>query len=120
MPERRSPRRYPRTARVNELLREVIAEELGEIDDDRLALVSVTRVDADADLRHATVWLSALADETVAVVARYRVRLQTAIGRQVRIKRTPELAFKSDPAIASGMVVEEILRRLPKEQAPDD
>jgi ribosome-binding factor A len=40
------------------------------------------------------------------------VRLQTAIGRQVRMKRTPELTFRRDPAIVTGRRVEDILREL--------
>jgi len=107
-----NPRRYPRTARVNELLREVIAEELERIDDPRLELVTVTGVSAEPDLRHAVVWFSALGEGAAQGLARHRVRIQGAIGRQVRLKRTPELEFRPDPAIASGRRVEDILREL--------
>ena len=54
----KSPKRYPRTARVNEVLREVVAEELERIDDERLGITTVTAVEVDPDLRHAVVWLS--------------------------------------------------------------
>jgi ribosome-binding factor A len=50
-----SPRKYPRTARVNEVVREVLAEELERLSDPRLGLVTVTSVDVSPDLRHATV-----------------------------------------------------------------
>ena len=43
--------RYPRSARLNETLREVIAEELVRIDDDRLAFVTVTQIDVDSNHR---------------------------------------------------------------------
>ena len=109
-------RRYPRTARVNELLREVIAEELERIDDDRLGLVTVTGVTTEPDLRHAHVWLSSLPDEAADALAGHRVRLQGAIGRQVRLKRTPELSFRQDPAVALGDRVEEIIRGLHEEE----
>jgi ribosome-binding factor A len=115
MPERRSVHRYPRVARVNEVLREVIAEELRVIDDERLALVSVTSVDTDPDLRHARVWVSSLPEEVAEVLHRHRRRLQSAIGRQLRMKWTPELAFEADPAIVSGARVEDILRGLRKD-----
>ena len=105
-------RRYPRTARVNELVREVVAEELERIADERLELVTVTGVDVEPDLRRATVWFTSLTDGVDDVLAEHRVRLQAAIGRQVRMKRTPELAFRRDPAIASGRRVEDILRKL--------
>ena len=33
-------------------------------------------------------------------------------GRQLRMKRTPLLAFEVDPAVISGSRVEEVLRRI--------
>jgi ribosome-binding factor A len=97
---------------VNELVREVVAEELERIDDERLELVTVTGVDVEPDLRRATVWFTSLTENVDEVLAEHRVRLQAAIGRQVRMKRTPELAFRRDPAILSGRRVEDILRNL--------
>ena len=107
-------RRYPRTARINELLREILAEELERRadEDPRLYLLTVTAVNAEPDLRHATVLLSSLPDEAVEALAEHRIALQASINRQVRLKRTPQLAFEADPAVASGQRVEEILRGL--------
>lgn len=118
MPDRRGrtppTRHYARTDRVNELLREVIAEELELLEDDdvRLGLLTVTAVKADPDLRHATVLFSSLPGTAEEALAEHRARLQAAVGRQVRLKRTPQLAFGADPAVASGQRVEEILRGL--------
>lgn len=107
-------RRYPRSARVNEVLREVVAETLERMSDtdERLRLLTVTAVDCDPDLRHALVLLSSLDDEEAQALADARVRLQAAISAQVRLKRTPQLSFAADPAVAQGQRVEEILRRL--------
>lgn len=57
-------RHYPRMARVNEVLREVLAEEIELVagTDSRLELVTVTAVNCDPDLRHATVLLASLPD----------------------------------------------------------
>ena len=44
---RSSGHKYPRSARLNEILREVIADELVRIDDERLELVTITGVDVD-------------------------------------------------------------------------
>ena len=46
-------RDYPRTARLNELLHEIVAEELERIDDERLDWCTITRVDVEPDLRRA-------------------------------------------------------------------
>lgn len=107
-------RRYPRTARVNEVLREIVAEELERIggEDERLYLATVTAVEADPDLRQATVLLASISEDAAVALEENRIALQAAIGRQVRLKRTPRLAFEPDPAIASGQRVEEILRGL--------
>jgi ribosome-binding factor A len=106
--------RYSRLDRVNEALREVIGDELERIDDDLLELVTVTGVEVDSDLRRARVWFDTLKphEEVGAALAVHRVQLQAAVGRQLRMKRTPELSFSPDPAIAVGTRVEEILRRL--------
>jgi ribosome-binding factor A len=115
-------RGFARTARVNESLREVIAEELEEIGDERLELVTITGIDADADFRQAIVFYSALvagdrnANAKVDIAEafdQYRVRLQGAIGRQVRLKRTPLLVFRVDPAIEEGAKIESIISTLP-------
>jgi ribosome-binding factor A len=112
-------RRYPRTARINEVLREVIAEELERLadEDTRLDLLTVTHVEAEPDLRHATVLLASLPDEAVEALGEHRVGIQAAIGRQVRLKRTPQLAFEADPAVATGQRVEDILRGLKHDAA---
>ena len=109
-------RRYPRMARVNKALREVVADELERIDDERLELTTVTGVETEPDLRHAVVWLASLPDAAQVALAENRVRLQAAIAAQMRLKRTPELAFRADPAVATGQRVEDILRGLSKEK----
>lgn len=107
-------RQYPRSVRVNEILREVLAESLERMTDldERLGLLTITAVSCDPDLRHATVWLASLSDEEAEALGELRVRLQAEISRQVRLKRTPQLTFQTDPAIVSGTRVEAILRDL--------
>jgi ribosome-binding factor A len=110
---------YPRTARINEVLREVIADALerqGDVDD-RVRLMTVTGVETAADLSHAKVYLSSLDDRAHEVLEELRTGLQHDIGRQVRMKRTPHLTFAADPAVAGGVRIEEILRRLHAEAA---
>lgn len=114
-------RRYPRMARVNELVREVVAEELERLadDDERLALLTVTAVEVDADLRHGRVLLSSLPGDAEEALVEHRVRLQAALSRQVRLKRTPQLSFAADPAVESGKRVEDILRDLRRAEGDD-
>lgn len=112
--ETRRQKRYPRTARVNEILRQVVAEELERLSevDERLRLLTVTAVESAPDLRHATVLLSSLGEEELHALDSHRARLQSCIGRQVRLKRTPLLSFVADPVVARAERIEEIIRHL--------
>ena len=53
---------YPRSARVNQILREVISDELLRISDvdERLGLLTVTGVETTPDMRQAMVYLDSL------------------------------------------------------------
>jgi ribosome-binding factor A len=106
--------RYPRTARVNELLREVLADALERLadEDERLTMLTVTGVEADPDLRHAKVYLAHIGAGADTALGEARARLQAAVGSQVRLKRTPLLSFLEDPAVSNGEKVEDILRGL--------
>jgi ribosome-binding factor A len=116
-------RQYPRTARLNKLVHQIVADALEEIDDERLELVTVTSVEVEPDLRHAVVFYDSLQGEAgdaevLEALGEARVRLQAAIGRQARVKRTPELAFRPDLAVRGGDRIDSILREIGS--LPDD
>ena len=106
---------YPRAARVGETLREIIADELVRIDDEELEFVSVTSIDVDPELNRAIVFFDSLEGEQgdqriIEALGGHRVRLQSAIGRQIRAKKTPILDFRPDITIRSAERIDEILR----------
>ncbi|MDE3065884.1 MAG: 30S ribosome-binding factor RbfA [Acidobacteriota bacterium] len=104
---------YPRSARVNEILREVISEELvrlSDVDDD-LGLLTVTGVETSPDLRSAVVYLDSLEETVREALEEHRGQIQASVNAQTRLKRTPRLSFVADPAVSQGEAVEEILRR---------
>jgi ribosome-binding factor A len=116
-------RDYPRTARLNHLIHEIVAEELERIDDERLGFLTVVAVEVERDLRRAVVWYTTLdapaggpddghdADGRLAdALEGHRARIQSAIARQAHIRRTPELSFQPDLVIRQAERVEEILR----------
>lgn len=124
-----STHRYPRTARLNESLREVIADELTRIDDERLDMVTITAIDVDAEMNRAIVYFDSLLGEEgderiLEALHSHRVRIQSSIGRQVRAKKTPILSFKPDEVIRSAEHIQQILQAsdtLPERPAePDD
>ena len=108
-------RDYPRTARLNQLFHEILAEELEKIDDDRLGLLTVMAVQCDADLGQAVVFYDTLGGEdddedVLEALAEHRHQLQAAIGRQTRVKRTPTLIFKPDDVARDAARIEDLLR----------
>jgi ribosome-binding factor A len=120
-----SSRRYPRTARLNELVREIVAEELERIDDERLGFLTITAVDVDPGIEHAKIHWSNLeaSDEVVLeVLEEHRPRLQQAVNRQTHMRRTPILSFHADEVARGATRIEEILRDLdiPTDDAPGD
>ncbi len=105
---------FPRTRRVNQLIREVLADEIERLADadERLRLLTVTGVDTASDLRNATIFVSSLSEDAAEALEERRVQLQAAIGRQSKMKRTPRIRFEVDPAIIHGAAIEDALRRL--------
>ena len=111
---------------MGELLREILADELTRLDDDRLALVTITGVEVDRDLAVADVYFSTVDLDpdveaaAMGILERYRRRLQAAVGRQARVRRVPNLRFHPDEGMHAGARVEEILRSLRDSTASGD
>ncbi|MGQ0847681.1 MAG: 30S ribosome-binding factor RbfA [Actinomycetota bacterium] len=107
---------YPRSRRINAIVKEVLADEVEQLTDPRLGLVSVTGVEVTADMRHAVVFVSALdrehLDDTIRGLRAATPRLRAAVGRQVRIKYTPELEFRPDRGVVEGERIDALLRSL--------
>ncbi len=118
MSGRRTPsggHQYPRSARLNETLREVIADELVRIDDERLEFVTVTGIDVDNELNRAVVFFDSLAGEEgdaeiLESLEQHRRRIQSSINRQMRAKKTPVLVFRPDEVIRAAERIDDILR----------
>ena len=107
--------RYPRSARVGRTLREIIADDLVRIGDERLEFVTITQIEVDDELNRAHVMFDSLAGEEgdaaiIEALEEHRVRLQSSIARQIRAKKTPVLDFRPDDVIRSAERIDEILR----------
>ncbi len=109
---------YPRLQRVNAIVGEVVAEELERLMDPRLELVTVTGVEVAPDMRRALVFISVVEPDRFPEALRgmraAAPRLRTAIGRQVRMKFTPELEFAPDTGVLTGERIETLLREIDK------
>jgi ribosome-binding factor A len=107
-------------------LREVIAEELVKIDDERLDLVTVTAIDVDSEMNRAIVYFDSMFGEegdegVLEAMGEHRARLQATINRQMHARKTPILSFRPDEVIRSAARIEELLRQQPpRTSQPDD
>jgi ribosome-binding factor A len=107
--------------RVNEALRQVLSEAVGELKDPRLGFVTVTGVRTSPDLRTARVYVSVLGSErkrerSLAALTSAHGVLQARIARELRLKRTPQLSFEYDPTVERGVRMSQLIDEL----APGD
>jgi ribosome-binding factor A len=110
-----------RMRRVNEAVREVLSEAVGELKDPRIGFITVTAVETSPDLRHARVFVSVLGpeeqrEESLAGLSAAHGVLQARIANELRMKRTPQLAFEYDPSVERGVRMTQLIDEL----APDD
>ncbi len=122
---------HDRLERVGELVRRELSALLleGSLRDPRLADVSgvaITAAEVSADLSSARVFVDVLdpsrRDAVLAALGAASGRLQRALGRRVRLKRTPRLTFHYDVSIERGRRIEALLRevRAGADEAPSD
>jgi ribosome-binding factor A len=107
--------------RVDESVRQVLAEAVGELKDPRIGLVTITGVKTSSDLRQARVFVSVLGSEkkrdaTLRALEAAHGVLQSQLARELRLKRTPQLTFEYDPSVERGVRMSQLIDEL----APDD
>jgi ribosome-binding factor A len=110
-----------RMRRVNAAVRQVLSEAVGELKDPRIGFVTVTGVETTPDLRQARVFVSVLGSEekqqqSLAGLEAAHGVLQGRLARELRLKRTPQLAFEYDPTVERGVRMTQLIDEL----APND
>lgn len=117
---------YPRSARLNAQLQRELSDLLrgGLLHDPRLTGVdlSVTAVDVAADLSHANVRVSSLAEEAplkgaVAALNHAAGKLRHELGVRLRIRYVPQLAFHPDTQMRDADRINQLLKQALKEDA---
>ncbi|KPF79287.1 ribosome-binding factor A [alpha proteobacterium AAP81b] len=111
--------RSVRLLRIGEQVRHALAEVIGrgELRDELLTrlLVSVNEVRVSPDLRHATVFVKALAGgddaAVIAALTSHGRYLRGEVARKLATKYTPELTFRRDDSFDAGAHIDAILRR---------
>ena len=115
--------------RVNESVRAVVAEGLGELKDPRIGLVTVTGVAVSPDLGEARIFVSVLGSEkkrraTLVGLESARGVLQAKINRELRLRRTPTLTFAYDDSVERGVrmtkLIDDLAADLPEDSLSSD
>jgi ribosome-binding factor A len=109
-----------RMRRVNEAIREALAEALVDLKDPRIGFVTITGVKTSTDLRHARVFVSVLGNErkrekTLQGLESAHGVLQAKLATELRMKRTPLLVFEFDPSVQEGIRMSQLIDELAPE-----
>ena len=110
-----------RAARVAERIREDVSLFLlRDLRDPRLGLITVTRVEASDDLKHATVYYSVLGDEAKRRTAERgfasaRGLIRSHVAKGLGLREAPELSFQFDPAIEKAIEMSRLLEQVSAE-----
>ncbi len=115
--------------RVNESVRAVVADGIGELKDPRIGFVTVTSVRVTPDLQEATVFVSTLGNErkrraALEGLASAHGVLQARINRELSLRRTPQLTFAYDDTVERGVrmtkLIDDLAADLPDPDEPAD
>ena len=116
-----------RADRVAEAIREEVATFLadGAKDPRIVGLVTVTGVDVTQDLRHAKIFVSVLGSDvekqsTLEGLQSAAGHLRSRLGRALRLRFAPELAFHSDASVARAARIETLLEQIRDGRVPAD
>lgn len=106
-----------RRRRVNEAIRQVLSDALPTLKDPRIGFVTVTGVQATSDFTQATVYVSVLGtererDRTLEGLEAAHGVLQSRVARELRLRRTPVLAFEYDPSVERGVRLTQMIDEL--------
>ncbi|NLK73488.1 MAG: 30S ribosome-binding factor RbfA [Clostridiales bacterium] len=111
-----------RVNRVAEEIKRVISYMLiNELKDPRIApMSSITGVDVTEDFSYATVYLSVYGtdeekENTLVALKNAAGFIRKEVGRQVKMRHTPEFLFKLDNSIEYGLHIDKIIDEIGKD-----
>ena len=116
---------YKRADRVGDLIRQVIGEMLlRDLNDPRLAAVTLTGVEVTADLKTATVFFSAMGSQVQEEASLHGLQsaagyIRKKLGRELRLRFVPDLLFKVDHSFDYGSRIDRLIQTIKEEQEED-
>lgn len=118
-------RSFERTERVNELLREELAELIRhDVKDPRVGVVTITAVETSRELDVARVYVHLFGDEgrraeALAGLQKAAGYLRSRLGRRLRLRKVPELRFQWDETLERASRIERLLAEIRSDSLPD-
>ncbi|MEG0180533.1 MAG: 30S ribosome-binding factor RbfA [Paraclostridium sp.] len=111
---------YNRTQRIGEEIRKVVSTMLiSGIKDYRInSLISVTDVEVTTDLSYAYVYVSILGGNKESSMAGLKNAcgyIRKEVGKNVKLRHTPQIIFKVDDSIEKGMYMESLIKKVNQE-----
>lgn len=116
---------FDRTQRLGQLLKEEISRLLHrEVKDSRIGFVTITDVEVTPDLMQATVYVQVSGDderkgEALAGLSSAGGFIRSRLGRELRIRRAPELHFVIDRTQERAARINELLAEMAEESSED-
>jgi ribosome-binding factor A len=98
--------------RIRQILSELLLREVG---DPRLQMVSITEVQLDEEMQFARVYVIGdefSQEEVMPALERAKGFLRREVGKRVRLRKTPELAFRWDSRFEEGARIDELIDSL--------
>jgi len=118
------PLPFRRADRVGDLVRRELSRLLlREVKDPRLGQVIVTKVEMSADLRHARVFFTGSpgADHAAELAGLLSAGgfLRGQLGRCLRLRNAPELAFEVDDSVERSLHISALLKQVATERSDE-
>lgn len=106
-----------RTRRIAEEIRKIVSTMLiNGIKDPRInSLVSVTDVEVTSDLSYAYIYVSILGGDEESTLDGLKSacgHIRREVGKNIKIRHTPEIIFKIDDSLLKGMYMDELIKKV--------
>lgn len=117
---------YPRVNRINEEIKKLISKMLlNELKDPRISsLTSVVAVEVTRDLRYANIYISVYGsqeekDNTITALTKATGFVRKEIGKNLKLRYTPEPIFKIDSSIEKGIYISDLINKVKQKENID-
>ena len=106
-----------RTRRIAEEIRKIVSTMLiNGIKDPRInSLVSVTDVEVTSDLSYAYIYVCILGGDEESTLDGLKSAcgyIRREVGKNIKIRHTPEIIFKIDDSLLKGMYMDELIKKV--------